>query len=220
MKVIILASGKGARMLPLTEKVPKPMLVYKNKNLIEWKLESLPESIEEIIIVVGYLDHVIKDYFGNNWRNINIKYVQQEILNGTGGAVDLCKNLVNDKTLILMGDDIYKKEDLELLVKNENAILVFDLKEDGLKRKGQILRDQNNNLIGINEGLSQNNTSSSLINTGACVISKKYFDYEPVQFSETEYGLPHTLVKMAKNHAVKVVEASEWKQITKPDDLL
>jgi hypothetical protein len=72
-------------------------------------------------------------------------------------------------------------------------------------------------LVGINEGTFQSDKKSSLINTGACVISKDYFSYPPVKFSETEYGLPHTLVSISNDIPVKVLPASSWIQITTPE---
>ena len=54
MKAIILAAGRGTRMGNLTEEIPKPMLLYKGKNLIEYKIDILPEEINEVLIVVGY----------------------------------------------------------------------------------------------------------------------------------------------------------------------
>jgi NDP-sugar pyrophosphorylase family protein len=139
-------------------------------------------------------------------------------LDGTGGAMILCKDFVGDKTLVLMGDDIYKKEDLEKLATHDYAMLVIDEGEEGLKKKGQVIvRD--GLLAGINEGDSQTGVTSSLINCAAYVVSKKYFSYQPVQFSETEYGLPHTLVAHLDETPVHIELASWWIQITTPECL-
>jgi UDP-N-acetylglucosamine diphosphorylase / glucose-1-phosphate thymidylyltransferase / UDP-N-acetylgalactosamine diphosphorylase / glucosamine-1-phosphate N-acetyltransferase / galactosamine-1-phosphate N-acetyltransferase len=218
MQAIILAAGRGTRMSPLTDTLPKPMLTVLGKNLIEWKLEALPESVTQIILIVGYKKEIIENYFGDSWKGIPITYIEQETLDGTGGAIALCKDYVTDKALVLMGDDIYEKRDLEHLLAHEYAMLVNDEGEAGLKRKGQII-EKNGLLVGLNEGDSQTGTPSSLINTGACVISKEYFTYPPVKFSETEYGLPHTLISLSKNRPVQVEKATSWIQITRPECL-
>ena len=65
-KAMILASGRGERMMSLTKDVPKAMLKIGNVTLIEDKILRLSESgIQEIVINVGYLGNHIKDYVGD-----------------------------------------------------------------------------------------------------------------------------------------------------------
>lgn len=218
MIAIILASGRGVRMGALTENTPKPMLKVLGKNLIEWKLEALPEVISEIVLIVGYKKEIIMDYFGSNWQGIPITYIEQKVLDGTGGAIAICKDVIKDKALFLYGDDIYNKEDLEKLCDFKFAMGVYDDGEKGLAKKGQIL-EKDGVLVGINEGTVQTGIPSSLIFTGAGVISKEYFNYPAVKFSETEYGLPHTLVLVSKDIPVHTVRATKWIQITAPESL-
>ncbi len=216
MQAIILCAGRGTRMAPLTDTIPKPMLSVLDKNLIEWKLHSLPKEVNHIILIIGYLGEKVRNYFGNSWNGVPITYLEQQELNGTGGAVLLAKDIVIKKALILMGDDIYDPSDLQKLSEHDFALLVCDEGEEGLKRKGQII-EENGLLVGINEGTIQSDKKSSLINTGACVISKDYFSYPPIKFSETEYGLPHTLVSISNDIPVKVLPTSFWIQITTPE---
>lgn len=218
MEVIILAAGRGTRMAPLTDNVPKPMLEVLGKNLIEWKLEALPQEVTHIIFVVGYKKEVIQNYFGSSWKGIPITYIEQITLNGTGGAIALCEPFIKEKALILMGDDIYNREDLQKLTEYDYAILVLDEGEEGLKKKGQVV-EKDGLLIGLNEGQLQTNTPSSLINAAAYSISKKYFDYPLVKLSETEFGLPHTLVSLTQDIPVHVLRATRWIQITTPECL-
>jgi len=218
MQVIILAAGRGTRMAPLTDTIPKPMLVVRGKNLIEWKLDILPPSVTGITIIVGYLGECIRSYFGHVWKGLPITYIEQVELNGTGGAVTLTKDTIQDKALILMGDDIYTQEDLELLSHYDFAMLVDDQGEEGKKRKGQVI-EKDGLLLGLNEGEMQSGVVSSLINTGAAVISKEFFSYPLQKVSDTEYGLPHTLVSLSKDIPVHVLHATKWIQITSPECL-
>lgn len=218
MIAIILAGGRGSRMAPLTDTLPKPMLKVLDKNLLEWKLEALPESVTKVVFVVGYKKEVIMNYFGSQWKNIPITYIHQEILDGTAGAVFLCKEYVENRALILNGDDIYEKEDLENLVAYDYGILVMDQGEEGLKRKGQAV-EKNGLLIGFNEGSMQTGTPSSLISTGAFIISSAYFDYPMQKWSDTEYGLPHTIIQLIVDFPIHVVKTTKWIQITTPECL-
>ncbi len=218
MIAIILASGRGVRMGSLTDNTPKPMLTVLDKNLIEWKLEALPSEIDKIIMVVGYKKEIIMDYFGDSWKGVPITYIVQDPINGTAGAVSLCEEHVNDKALVLMGDDIYNKDDLKKLISYNYAMLVFDEEEEGLKKKGQVV-EKDGLFVGLNEGHMQTGTPSSLINTGACVISNEYFDYPLVKVSDTEYGLPHTLTQLINDFPIHIIRATKWIQITDPETL-
>lgn len=55
MQVVFLAAGEGTRMRPLTYHVPKPMVRAGGKNLLEHNIDALPDTVDEIVIVVGYL---------------------------------------------------------------------------------------------------------------------------------------------------------------------
>ncbi len=219
MQAIILVAGRGTRMAPLTDTLPKPMLKVLDKNLIEWKLEALPNGITGITLVVGYMKEIIESYFGDSWKNIPITYIEQKELNGTGGAILDAKDTIQDKALILMGDDIYTKEDLQILSRYDFALMVHDQGEAALLKKGQVIT-KDGLLHGLNEGDMQSGTPSTLINTGACVISKTFFNYPLVRVSDKEYGLPHTLVSISKEIPIHIVHATTWIQITTPECLL
>ncbi|MEN9552022.1 MAG: hypothetical protein RI935_399 [Candidatus Parcubacteria bacterium] len=219
MKAIILCGGRGARMAPLTDALPKPMLTVLDKNLIEWKLEALPNNVEEIILVVGYLKKKISDYFGDTWNSIPIRYIEQHVLDGTGGAIALCEPYINDRALIMMGDDIYDKKDLEQLSKHPFSMLVVDGGEEAKNIKAGKVVERDGLFIGLNEGLADTGVETTLINAAAYTISKKYFNYEKVKVSENEYGLPHTLVSVAKDHPVHIIKTDAWIQITTPNCL-
>ena len=79
MKAVILAGGKGTRLRPLTYSVPKPLLPYKQKPILEHIINKLKShGITDIIISIGHLGYQIKNYFGakiftyfteNKWQN-------------------------------------------------------------------------------------------------------------------------------------------------------
>lgn len=215
MKAVILVAGRGTRMKELTEDTPKPMLMYKNKNLIEHKIDILPESVEEIILVTGYLKDVIKNYFGNEYKGKKITYVDMEELTGTGGAVWLCKEHLKDKFIVMMGDDIYSKDDIEKIIKEDWAVLVY--KTDRPLAGGNISVDENNNLLSIEEGSIE---KGGLIYTGLCVLQPEIFNYELVKLKgKEEWGLPQTVLSATKDHDIKVLYTTDWINITSPEDL-
>ncbi len=214
-QVVILAGGKGTRMAPLTYEIPKPMLKVNGKNLIEHKIDQLPDSIREVILIVGHLGQQIRDYFGDEFAGRKITYVQQDDLNGTGGAVFLTRDVVQDRFLVMMGDDLYDKQDIDEMLRHEWAILVK--KDTAAFRGGDISLDDDGNFIKIIEGPHE--AGDHLVNAAMYTLGKEIFDYPLVAISDTEYGLPHTLLQVAQHHPVKAIQAHSWFQITSPEDL-
>lgn len=215
MQVVILAAGRGTRMKNLTNEIPKPMLKIKGKPILEHKLDALPDEIDEIIFVVGYRRGKIEEYFSDSFNGKKISYVVQENLNGTGGAIALVKDLVEGKFLVMMGDDLYRRDDIKNIIQYDRAILASVV--DNPSQFGVFKVDENGNLLEIIE--KPINPPSNLINTGLYVITKEFFDYELVPISETEFGLPQTLVKMAKDFPIKIIKTDKWQPIGNLEEL-
>ncbi len=104
-QAVILAAGKGTRMLPLTLTRPKPLQEVLGKNLLEWKLSALPDSITEVIFIIGYQGEQIRAFFGDRWEGRAIFYAEQQELNGSAGALLCAKDLLRGRFLVMMGDD-------------------------------------------------------------------------------------------------------------------
>lgn len=215
---VVLVAGKGTRMLPLTLDTPKPMLCIAGKNLIEHKLLHLPDSVSEIVLVVGYLGDKIRAYFGDSWNGKRIRYVVQHEQDGTAGALYAAKDVLPERFLVMMGDDLYAKEDIVEVMNHRFAICAIEVtnKEIG----GEILRGSDESFLGMHE--SKHFVERGLVNTGLYMLDERIFHYPPVAIggSSTEYGLPHTLAVLARDIAVAIVPATRWMQITKPEDLV
>lgn len=216
MQTVVLAAGRGRRMERLTDDIPKPMLTIKGKPILEYKIKLLPREIEEVIFVVGYKKSQIERYFGKNFDGRKITYVLQKDLNGTGGAVHLVKDLVEDRFLVMMGDDLYHRSDVEKII-NQNSLAILSAETDNPERFGVFDIDENGNLLDILE--KPENPPTNLINTGLYLLDKKFFDYELVKINKKEYGLPQTLVKVAKDYPVKILKSRAWQPIGNPEEL-
>lgn len=214
---VILAAGKGTRMLPLSETHPKPLQKVSGKNLIEWKLEALPGVVREIVIVIGYQGDQIKQYFGDVWNGKRIRYVVQEELNGTAGALWAARGLLSGRFLVLMGDDLYAKEDIASMFTHEFAVCVQEVTDREIG--GEMILNADGTFVSILE--QKHHVEKGLINTGLYMLDDRIFRYDPVPVGggNTELGLPHTLAVLAQAIPVAVVKATRWFQISIPDDL-
>jgi NDP-sugar pyrophosphorylase family protein len=217
MQVVILAAGRGKRMKSLTDEIPKPMLKLKGKPISEHKINMLPKEIDEIIFVIGYCGDYIIRHFKRYFAGRRIIYVYQDKINGTGGALHLARSVLRDKFLVIMGDDLYHKKDLKRMLKHDLAILGHEVEDVSLF--GIIKTNKKGHMIDVIENPIR--SKDKLANAGAYVLNQKFFDYELVskKAGDSEFGLPQTLAKMARDHVIKVEKATAWHAIGRPEDL-
>lgn len=106
LEAIIMAGGKGERLMPLTKDTPKPLLKVGEKPIIEHTVDRLIEfGVKDIHISINYLGHMIRDYFGDGSdKGISIKYIQEEKALGTIGSVALADGFQRDELLIMNSD--------------------------------------------------------------------------------------------------------------------
>lgn len=221
MQAVILAAGRGERMGDLTLKKPKPLLEYKGKNLLHWKIENMPESIDEIIIVIGYLGEKIKNEFGDFYNNKKIYYVWDKEIKGTGTALWQAKNVLKNNFLVLMGDDIYNKEAL-LNASNEKWSITIK-KVEREDNGSRIETDEKNKLKSFITATKyrEKYRDGGYAFTGLYSLNEEIFNYPLVKMkTKEEWGLPHTLLQLLPDIDLKILETDYWKQITSPEDLL
>ncbi len=217
MKAIILAAGKGVRLRPYTHLTPKPLLKVNHKRIIDYLLESLPDEVSEIILVVGHLKRRIKWHLGNSYKGKKITYVVQKEKKGTAHALFLCKPYLKDekKFLVVFGDNLYAKKDLTECLNYSLAILAK--KVDDPKAFGVLTFDKSHHLQEIIE--KPKNPPSNLVACGAFVLNNKIFNYQMAPIIGQEFGLPQTIVEMAQDWPIKIIQASFWLPIGYPRDL-
>jgi NDP-sugar pyrophosphorylase family protein len=108
MKAVILAGGKGKRMRPFTHVVPKPLLPFKERPILEHIILYLKNyGIVDFIISIGHLGYQIKNYFGDGSEfGVNIEYAEEKKPLGTAGCLNLIKDKIKDTFLLFGGDNL------------------------------------------------------------------------------------------------------------------
>ena len=123
MKAIILSSGKGTRMMPLTKDMPKPMLEVNGETLIAHKIKLLEDaSINEIFINVAYKKDVIINYIKSLNKNIHLIDEGDEPL-GTAAGIRNIVSQLKDESFIVINSDVwtdYRLNQLKELDLNDN----------------------------------------------------------------------------------------------------
>ncbi|MCA9827727.1 MAG: nucleotidyltransferase family protein [Nitrosopumilus sp.] len=147
MKAIILAGGRGKRLKPITDDVPKPLVLIKNIPIIEWQIKYLKKfGIDEVIICTGYKQEMIEDYLVTRNLGLVIKYSIEKLPLGTGGAIKKAGKMISDRSFFVLNGDTITNLDLKKLVKIENSVAAIEL-----RTKFGILETRSNKIIRFKE---------------------------------------------------------------------
>lgn len=216
MRCVILAAGKGTRLMPLTKDKPKGMVEILGKPILHHIFDRLPKRIEEVILVISQQGESIRKYFGEIYNGFPIKYVVQEEQLGTGHALGLCKALVGKESfLFLFGDDLHSKKALAELLKYDLSVLAMEHKNP--EHFGVFEVDKDLNVISFIE--KPENPKSNLVWTGAVVLDSRVLDY-PLEIGPAgEYWLTDQIHGFMQDTDFKVVVTDFWQTVSYPDDI-
>ncbi len=215
MQCVILAAGKGARLKPLTDNCPKPLVKVCGKPLIDHIVSALPSAIKELIVVVGYKGDAIKEYCGKEFHGRPVTYIEQTEITGPATALWLTKDLIKGRFLFMFADDIHGKEDLARAVSYTRSILATT--SDNPERFGVIVRNPDGTIAKMKEKPVY--PPSNLVATGPMVLDKKIFDFPPEAPINGEYFMPEIIMRYKDQYPIAVVEEELWLAIGYPEDI-
>lgn len=130
MDAVILAGGKGTRLKPLTDYIPKPLIPINNKPIIEWQIRYLKKfGINQIIICTGYKTKQIEDYLEKKANfGLKIRFSVEKKPLGTGGAIRKAAKLIHGNSFLVLNGDIITNIDIRQMYKKKNSIALVELK--------------------------------------------------------------------------------------------
>jgi D-glycero-D-manno-heptose 1,7-bisphosphate phosphatase len=106
-QAVILAGGRGTRLLPLTATRPKPMVEFHGRPFLEYLIEQLREQgFTRVLLLLGYLPDVIRDHFGDGSRfGVSIEYSVTDVDDETGARLRSAKDRIDPVFLFLYCDN-------------------------------------------------------------------------------------------------------------------
>lgn len=226
MQAVILAAGRGTRMKELTDATPKSLLEVAGRPILEYTLDALPDSVEEVVIIVGYLGGMIHDHFGGEYFGLpaqagkRLLYVEQEPRHGTAGALWSAKDVLKDRFLVIMGDDIYGHEDVARMAQSKDWAMGIE-ETSSLKEGGKVVLDSKGRITKIVEGRHEG--KHGIISTNLFLLDTRIFSCPlvPKAPGSAEFGLPQTVLAAADQLKIplQAVPATSWININSPEDL-
>jgi len=210
---VILAGGRGTRLVEETKSKPKPMIKIGGKPIL-WHIMKIFShyNINEFIICCGYKQEIIKEYFENISEKWSVEVVDTGLDTMTGGRIKRIEKYINnEKFFLLYGDDLKPVNITELLnfhTKNKKLVTVTAAQPPG--RFG-ILKLEENNVVEMRE---KPPGDENWINGGYYVLEPKIFNYISKDSEIWESGPLNKLIEE------KQVSAFKYNGIYQPLDTL
>jgi len=169
--IMIMAGGKGSRLLPITKNIPKPLIKINNKPMIQFIIDKIvEEDFENLYISINHLGNQIIEYVNSyNKFGLNIKFIIEKSPLGTAGSLSLIKKK-NIKNLIVINADVITSLKYEKLLnfhqENRNEITIA-----GVRHKYQVPFGSIHAKNQIFKNIIEKPVIETLVNAGIYVIS-------------------------------------------------
>jgi len=181
VKVIVPLAGKGTRLLPLTKRVPKPLVRVAGRPVMDYVMDAVKGlDVDELIVITGHLKEVVERYIVERY-DVKATFVEQKTLDGTAGAINLARPYVDSPVLIIFVDTVFEA-DLSLVNRVDADGIIWVKEVEDYQRFGVIVTDAGGYMTRIVEKPST--PVSRLANIGLQYVRdwKSLFD-----------GIAHTL---------------------------
>ena len=147
----ILAAGKGTRMAPFGETIPKPILPIGNRPMIEYQIETMKAlGITDIAILIGHKGYLVTKVLGDGERfGVRLHYVEQTQMFGIAHAVGHLEKILDRPFLLMLGDIYFVEKDLGEMIstfRDHDCAAVLAAKQEpdaeAIKKNYAILMDE------------------------------------------------------------------------------
>ena len=183
MRVMIMAAGKGTRLRPITDLVPKPMAPIVNRPALYHILRLLGRhGFSEVVVNLHHLPEIITGYFGDGaWMGMKITYSFEPELLGTAGGVKNNADFLGGDTFLVMSGDALTDIDLTGLVaahRRAGSIATLAVKEVAdPSLYGVVVADDDDRVVGFQEKPTREEARSRLCNCGIYVFEPQILSH-------------------------------------------
>lgn len=226
-KAVILAAGRGTRMRELTDDLPKPMIPVRGKPILQHIVEGMRGAgIAEVLLVVGYREDVVRDFFGDGAAfGVRIRYERQVVQDGTGRVVELAKAFTADDPFLLSyGDILLDPRNYKVMADpGDEEAIVSVKRSDDVSKGGAVFVDNNFYLTDLREKPKPGEPTSPWYNAGVYMFRPSIYEFIATleRSPRGEYELTDAIRNLA--HGGSPVRAFElqgdWADVRDPEVL-
>jgi dTDP-glucose pyrophosphorylase len=217
LDAVIMAGGKGSRLKPLTDNIPKPLLKVGDKAIIDHGLDRLRQfGVDDFWVSLNYLGEQIEAHFGDGKeRGVNINYIREEKPLGTIGAVSQVKEFQHDYVLVTNSDILtnidYEDFFLDFLEKEADMAVVTIPYQVNVPYA--VLETSDNRILSFTE----KPTFTYYSNGGIYLIKRKILEHIPTSSFYNSTDLMQKLI-LEHHRVISYPLRQYWLDIGKPSD--
>lgn len=209
---VIMAGGKGKRLLPFSKILPKPLLPMGNKSVIE-NIMSLFSSngIDDFLISMNYKAKVLKSYI-KELKEFKTKFIEEKEIKGTIGSLTLMKHLLSDHFFVTNCDTLIEYDLSKVLIshKKKNSLMTIILSKKKIDLNYGICEFNKNNEL---NKLIEKPSKTYFVNTGLYLFSKGIIEHIPKKNSFDVNQLVNKLKKKNKKINTYVINEDSWTDV-------
>lgn len=180
VKAVVLAGGFGTRLRPLTNLIPKPLVPIAGTPLIQRIMNTIPSSVEEVIVAAGYRAGDIEKYFETREQGIAVKVVTEHRPLGTAGALWNLRNSLDSTFFVLNGDVLNSLplEQMHAFHEQRGALATISLwKVPDPSAFGIVRLEDGSVITEFKEKPTREEAFSNLINAGTYIMTPEIFEH-------------------------------------------
>ncbi len=184
MQALILVGGEGTRLRPLTSAMPKPVVPLVGQPFISYMLEWLHRhGVDDVILSCGFMAEGLRAVLGDGGAlGVRLRYVEEEEPLGTGGALKLAEDLLDDRFFMLNGDVLTDIDLTDQLAQHERtgaaATLALIAVEDP-SAYGLVRREADMSVRQFVEKPPPEEIDTNLVNAGAYILQREVLEQMP-----------------------------------------
>lgn len=195
-QAVVLAGGRGTRLLPLTATCPKPMIEFHGRPFLEYLVSFLRgQGIAKVLLLLGYLPEVIMNYFGDGSRfGLSIEYHVSDVDNDTGRRLKLAEDRLDPEFFLLYCDNYLPINFAELwscFFSSDALVQLLAYRNDDSYTKSNLIVDSDGRVIVYDK--SRTTTGLSGVDVGFALVRRQVMNFLPddgnVSFEALVYPL-------------------------------
>ena len=216
--LVIMAGGRGKRLMPLTNSCPKPMLPINGKPILHHLIDSAKsDGFSNIFVSVNYLSDHIVNYFGDGSRfGVSINYLEEDKPLGTAGCLSLLPPAVRDSPVVVMNGDVISNVSLSDILHHyysHDAMGVMAVRSHEWQNPFGVVKTNGHLFVCLDE----KPVSKYLVNAGIYVLSTQLLSL----INNIEYVDMPSLFERGYSSDMKLCVFpihESWIDIGRPDD--
>src|ERR1700747_2635614 len=223
---LILAAGNGTRIRTISGDLPKPLVDFRGKPIIEHIVQRAHQAgIERFVIVVGYRSALIRDWFEDRSLDVSVTFVENPDYHKANGVSALkARNEIRENFLLLMADHLFESETAETLIQQplapDEVILAVDPNIDrifDLDDATKVLRNSDR-IVDIGKEIALYDA----LDTGMFLCSPALFDrLEAAAAKDGNCSLSDGMRQLIRERRLRALEIGEaqWQDLDTPEAL-